>query len=343
MEPHPPAVSANSNGHAAARARSKAAKAAVKPAVPYGRHTQSWRGIAQGEAQLAKDLVEHTAREVDLTSWGPQAEALEAMVEAYICHAPMALALREINRLLAIDALPPLRGGKVLDVGCGDGFWWTIRDRKDCTIYGVDISEREVGLAKGRIHAKVCDVAKTQPFATERFDDIIGNCSLEHVRDLERALKNLRRCAAPKGRLVLFVPSQMWAYQGHMQRMLLRRAPRIGMALGGLMNGFFQHWHVYDDAHWRRLLEATGWRVTQAHGLGNARSEFLFRLLLPPAFGSFLLKKVTGEYPSRALGLLPEALLRYPKRLLTWALQDPLVAVDAPTAYEYMLVAEAAE
>ena len=32
-------------------------------------------------------------------------------------------------------------------------------------------------------------------------------------------------------------------------------SPRVAMALSGALNGFFQHWHLYDEKVWRRLLE----------------------------------------------------------------------------------------
>ena len=48
---------------------------------------------------------------------------------AYLEHAPLSLTLREINRLVALESVTSRRG-PVLDVGCGDGFWWTLRSDK---------------------------------------------------------------------------------------------------------------------------------------------------------------------------------------------------------------------
>jgi hypothetical protein len=162
------------------------------------------------------------------------------------------------------------------------------------------------------------------------------------VPDIDAALSNLRRAAAPGARLLMFVPTPGWALQGRAQQWLLRRAPRIAMSISGALNGFFQHWHLYDAKVWRRLLAQHGWRVRATYGLGSARSEFLFRLFLPPAFLSFLAKKVTGFYPAKLARLAPDALLAPAARLVRWAVRDPLVAADSPTAYEYLIVAEAA-
>jgi hypothetical protein len=40
---------------------------------------------------------------------------------------------------------------------------------------------------------------------------------------------------------------------------------------------------------------------------------------------------------------LPRAALGPAVRLVRWAVSDPLVPVDSPTAYEYLLIADAAE
>ena len=272
----------------------------------------------------------------------PSDDEIERWVRAYLRHAPLSLTLREINRLIAIEAVA--RGERpVLDVGCGDGFWWTLRGDDTREVYGIDISAREVAQAKTRIHAELTDVSRERPFPGTEFREIIGNCSLEHVPDIDAALSNLRKAAAPDARLLMFVPTPRWAYQGKLQSWLLRRAPRVAMSLSGAMNGFFQHWHLYDHKVWTRLLAQNGWQVRAAYGLGSARSEFLFRAFMPPAFAEFLAKKLTGFYPSKLARFLPRAALAPAARLVQWAVSDPLVPVDSPTAYEYLLIAETAE
>lgn len=260
---------------------------------------------------------------------------------AYLRHAPLSLTLREINRLVALESVQGTRG-PVLDVGCGDGFWWTLRDDKR-EIYGIDISAREIAQARTRINAELSDVSSATPFPGTKFAEVIGNCSLEHVPDIDAALGNLRSAAANDAQLVMFVPTPRWAYQGRLQSMLLERAPRIAMAVSGAMNGFFQHWHLYDQKVWTRLLETHGWRVREIHGLGSARSEFLFRAFMPPAFVEFIAKKLTGFYPSKLARFLPDSAIAPLAKLVRWAVQDPIVAADSPHAYEYMIVAEAAD
>jgi SAM-dependent methyltransferase len=269
----------------------------------------------------------------------PSDEKVLRWALAYLRHAPLSLTLREINRLVALESVSG-GNGPVLDVGCGDGFWWTLRDDKR-EIYGIDISAREIAQAKKRINAELADVSRERPFAGVHFTEVIGNCSLEHVPDIDAALSNLRAATATGGRLIMFVPTPQWAYQGHLQSLLVERAPRIAMAVAGAMNGFFQHWHLYDAKVWTRLLETHGWRVREVHGLGSARSEFLFRAFMPPAFVEFIVKGLTGYYPTKLAKYLPDAAIAPFAKLVRWAVSDPIVPAESRHAYEYLLVAEA--
>src|SRR5688500_18945906 len=87
----------------------------------------------------------------------PSDDEIERWVLAYLKHAPLSLTLREINRLIAIEAVASGKG-PILDVGCGDGFWWTPRGTAgQRETYGIDISAGEVAQAKTRINAARTD------------------------------------------------------------------------------------------------------------------------------------------------------------------------------------------
>ena len=265
------------------------------------------------------------------------------LVLEYIRIAPLALCIREINRFLAFDILKRERiidaDAPVLDVGCGDGFWWTLQDVEGRSIYGVDISSAEITRAQRHINAAMADISQTRPFPDINFPTIVANCSLEHVLDIDGALSVMSDCATDDGQLVMFVPAMKWFYQGHIQKYLLTHYPRIAMTLSGMVNGFFQHWHLYSIPVWRSILAQNNWEVTHVYGLGNARSEMLFRLLLPMSVPGFFFKGLTGFYPNRALKLVPDALLGPTSEVVRWIMTNPVVAGESPDAYEYVIVA----
>ena len=263
----------------------------------------------------------------------------------YIRHAPTPLVIREMNRLLAYEQLrrssdwPGFQRGSILDVGCGDGFWWTLLDMSGFELYGVDISEAEVSEARKGMKAELCDVAERAPFAPRRFDQIMANCSLEHVPDIRAALRNLRSAAADDARFILFLPAPAWGYQGSVQRFLLAHAPRLAMMWSGAINGFFRHWHLYEPPVWRQILAETGWQVEQCSGLRSDRSEALYRRFLPFSFPSLPWKALFHRYPNRLLARVPDRVLRPWLDLVAPSFVDPLVDEADALAYEWMIVA----
>jgi len=104
-----------------------------------------------------------------------------------------------------------LRGGNILEVGCGDGMdSVALALDYGCTVTAIDISETRVQLAREnirkfnfeeRISARVGD-ANALDFDDEQFDGVIGN-SVMLFLDHDKACSEISRVLRPGGRLVL--------------------------------------------------------------------------------------------------------------------------------------------
>jgi ubiquinone/menaquinone biosynthesis C-methylase UbiE len=96
-------------------------------------------------------------------------------------------------------------GNKVLDVGCGTGYLAGLLSQRH-TVTACDIA---IGSSLPRKYPSVTFVrgnAERLPFANNAFDTVVCTHTLEHVRDLPRALTELRRVA--RKRLIVVVPKQ---------------------------------------------------------------------------------------------------------------------------------------
>jgi SAM-dependent methyltransferase len=117
-------------------------------------------------------------------------------------------ALYERPAMLAmLDPLPDLRGRRVLDAGCGSGWYAARLATRGARVAGVDRSPRMLAHARARLGGDAvlaaADLAGGLPFASASFDLALSALVLHYLRDWGGALGELRRVLAPRGRLIL--------------------------------------------------------------------------------------------------------------------------------------------
>ncbi|MDQ5820779.1 MAG: class I SAM-dependent methyltransferase [Actinomycetota bacterium] len=104
---------------------------------------------------------------------------------------------------VAFDAVAEASPGRMLEVGCGNG-WFSARVQRELgvAVVAIDQSERMVELARVEgVDARVANV-QALPFADGEFDLVAANWMLYHVADLDRGLAEISRVLTPGGRLV---------------------------------------------------------------------------------------------------------------------------------------------
>ena len=117
--------------------------------------------------------------------------------------------LHEINplRLDWIDGLAPLKGRRVLDVGCGGGILADSMARKGATVLGIDLASKALKVAQ--LHALEAQTESVQyreisaeELAAEQpasFDSVTCMEMLEHVPDASSVVKACAALVKPGG------------------------------------------------------------------------------------------------------------------------------------------------
>lgn len=118
--------------------------------------------------------------------------------------------------------------GKILDVGCGDGTILIQFQRNGNELYGCDISEKAVQVAKSKYgdfcNFTVGDITKSSSLPEGKFDVIICSEILEHIENDELAIKNLYTKLETGGYLLVTTPlsEKYWSVHdnlaGHVRR-----------------------------------------------------------------------------------------------------------------------------
>ncbi len=97
------------------------------------------------------------------------------------------------------------RGGKILDIGCGNSLW----NDGDIEFYGMDISENIIDFNKSffsSFNGVVGDVFSSLPFSDNEFDFVITTEVLEHSLNYKKLIDEIARVAKKDAAILVSVP-----------------------------------------------------------------------------------------------------------------------------------------
>jgi SAM-dependent methyltransferase/glycosyltransferase involved in cell wall biosynthesis len=163
------------------------------------------------------------------------------------------------------------RGSKVLDVGCNDGtFMRMLKEKRDCYVYGVDIAENPLSVAKDSgLNVQYAD-AHHLPFDDRTFDVVILSEVISHVHNPEEVLAEIRRVLKKNGVLLGSAP------HANLQKYIWEDARKIRQyydadQLHVLLQKSFQR-------SWIKVLNGAEFSISMISSfLGNEPVEMLFK------------------------------------------------------------------
>lgn len=163
----------------------------------------------------------------------------------------------ELGRGL-IDVLDPVRGHRILDLGCGDGELTTRLAARGCRVIGVDRSAAFVAAARRRgVAARVADARclAATGLAAGSFDGVFSNAVLHWIREPAPVITGVRRVLRTGGCFVaeLGGAGNIATVHGALRAAFRRR---------GMDPAVRDPWYFPTAETYRALLEAGGFAVT---------------------------------------------------------------------------------
>lgn len=163
-----------------------------------------------------------------------------------------------INKI--IEMIQPIKGIRLLDVGCGDGRLCHELSGKGAELMGVDYSAQAIAFARAfcpKCRFDICDL--TNLSYQEDFDIITMLEVLEHIHPSKISLvvENIRQALKTNGRFILSVPTTKLSQdKKHYQHFTLDSLMEL------IGTGFFLEFvmgHLKIGRAWRRFLSLKKW------------------------------------------------------------------------------------
>lgn len=171
--------------------------------------------------------------------------------------------LFRLARVRALRAMG-VRGGKVLDVGCGRGQFLRLLKRLGYEISGTELSADSAAAARRHLGGRVRVGALQEcNFADEEFDAVTAWQVFEHLEDPRATLRECRRILKPGGALVLSMPNiESWQHRWARCEWFHLDLPR--------------HLYHYSPATLARLLESEGLELSGISHFSVEQNPFGF-------------------------------------------------------------------
>lgn len=189
----------------------------------------------------------------------------------------------EVQRVdVAAHLLPT--GGKLLDIGCGDGELISKIGQDFAALTGTDVSPAALDQARARVANssfadrvtwQVIDGSSRLPFADASFDRLVSLSTLQYIFDPEAFLSEAQRVLAKNGYLLIEVPNV--AYLPQRLRLLCGYPIRTSFWPHGIDGGNL-HYFTLDSL--RSLVVRAGFKLVKHSGSGVFAAARTWRVSL---------------------------------------------------------------
>lgn len=187
--------------------------------------------------------------------------------------------------------LSPRPGLRVLDVGCGNGFFAGQLLEFGCKVTGIDLSESGIAQARaafptGRFEVLAADANILDALAEAPFDAVVSTEVIEHLYDPAAFARGCWNALRPGGVFVCSTP-----YHGYLKNLVMALTNRFDRHFDPLwLGGHIKHW---SQVTLTRLLLDTGFSGIRFVGAG--RVPFLWKSMIARAIRPAVVGRTDDE------------------------------------------------
>lgn len=197
--------------------------------------------------------------------------------------------------------------GKVLDAGCGWGYYLDLIVRfkrlykkNKLQLVGLDNDKESIKIAKTRLREEKVKIVYGDitdlPFPSNNFDVVILSEVLEHIDDDLKALEEIRRVLKNGGKLILTVPNKSYPFLWDPLNWILEHFFSKHVKNGFWSGIWANHLRLYGREDITLIIKKAGFKIEQVESLTNWCLPFNVNLLyggkFPTSWSNSFLKKL---------------------------------------------------
>lgn len=177
----------------------------------------------------------------------------------------------------------------ILDLGCGDGSFALLTFGKGKIDLGVDLDPKEIAKSKKKKVYKDVLIGDVQdlPLLSNAFGTVVANSFLEHVPNLDLALKEVNRVLKGGGMFIFTVPNlaerKEWFW-----------AKIFGNFYLEISDKLMHHYPFYNQKAWEYKLKKAGFEIVSCQNYASKKTVRLLDFLVPFGIPFQLTGKVFG-------------------------------------------------
>jgi 2-polyprenyl-6-hydroxyphenyl methylase / 3-demethylubiquinone-9 3-methyltransferase len=173
-----------------------------------------------------------------------------------------------------VEELNPQDSEKILDVGCGDGYYLYLLSNLGIklSLTGADFDKRALESARKNLGSKKvrlvwADLMKRLPFEDKTFDKIVMSEVVEHLPDDVKGLKEVRRVLKPGGILVLTVPNANYPFLWDPVNWTLEHLFGTHVESGFWAGIWNQHLRLYKLSQIQKVITKSGLKIDKVESV----------------------------------------------------------------------------